>query len=116
MHFLLADIFQDLTIYLYQLLIIGCLLNDVEDNLGTEIENKFINNADPRGTECFKMCKGNPDCDNWTQYYGSCYLKTLGAFKHQRKAKDMKWISGSKNCYSEQGTQLSLEKCNYVTF
>ena len=50
--------------------------------------------------ECKLACNAKPECDHWTQFYGSCFMKKEGAFKQDRKTEGKKWISGSKHCPS----------------
>ena len=86
----------------------GCLLNNMEDKAATVIKTKKLDKCEKRGSMCItkdnkgsmchELCTAEPECDSWTQYYGTCYLKTEGAFRHQRKTADGKWISGSAYC------------------
>ena len=49
---------------------------------------------------CARLCNNELECDQWTQIYGVCYLKTEDSFKHFRKHPNKKWISGISNCKS----------------
>ena len=78
----------------------GCLLKNNEDLSAAVIDIKEVEEKDHRGAICTKMCNDNPECDTWTQYFGTCYLKEQGVFKYKRISSNAKWISGSKYCRS----------------
>ena len=72
----------------------GCVLQRIHDNAAAVIQT--FNNSDIG--ECASMCNDELECDQWTQVYGVCFLKTEDSFKHYRKHQEMKWISGIRNC------------------
>ena len=85
------------------LLTLGCLLKNVEDTFEKVIDVKEVRKPDSYGIECTKMCNEDPECESWTQYFGTCYIKTDGSFKLKRKSLNAKWISGISNCTSTEG-------------
>ena len=80
-----------------------CLLKNIEHKSAAVIniqEVEYQRGKHKRGAICTKMCNDHPECDVWTQYFGSCYLKTEGVFKHKRITPNGKFISGTKYCRS----------------
>ena len=71
------------------------MLKGIQDSYAADI--KTYNNSDI--AECAKMCNDEPECDQWTQIYGVCYMKTEDSFKHFRQDSGRKWISGIRNCH-----------------
>ena len=80
-------------------------MKNIEDGSARVINIKEVDSADTRGTVCTKMCNENPECDSWTQYFGTCYLKAGGVFiKYKRVSSNGTWISGSKYCRSRSSS------------
>ena len=78
-----------------QLQFAGCVLKGIKDSYSAEIQT--FNNSDV--SECAQACNDEIDCDQWTQVYGVCYLKTEDSFKHYRVQPKKQWISGLRNCH-----------------
>ena len=76
---------------------LGCVLHQIHDIHAPVI--KLIDNL--HATECAHMCNEELECNQWTQSYGSCFLKNHDSFKHYRKFPNKTWVSGSKDCDSK---------------
>ena len=69
-------------------------MKGIKDTYASEIQ--IFNNSVIE--KCATSCNNQVECDQWTQIYGVCYLKTEDSFKHYRKYPNKKWISGIRNC------------------
>ncbi len=76
---------------------LGCVLHQKHDIDPPVI--KTLNSL--HSGQCAQMCNDEPECNQWTQSYGSCFLKNQDSFKLYRKFPNKQWISGSKDCPSK---------------
>ena len=86
---------------------LGCVLHNIHDPKSQTLS--II--ASPHSEQCSKECDDVPECDSWTQYHGTCYLKDENSFRHFRKKTNWTWTSGSKRCYSTDNHYKSYRNC-----
>ena len=82
---------------------LGCVLHNIHDPKSQTLS--II--ASPHSEQCSKECNDVAECDSWTQYHGTCYLKDENSFRHFRKKTNWTWTSGSKRCHSTGNNYIS---------